>query len=92
MRHFGYNPYGAQDEAEERRREEAAYQDAIEEKQGDQAWEIYQNLPEGTRAIFSSEINEKFGELFDTGSEVDEKVNDLMRTLSLMLVQQREAA
>ncbi|SFU93821.1 hypothetical protein [Xenorhabdus koppenhoeferi] len=22
MRHFGYNPYGAQDEAEERRREE----------------------------------------------------------------------
>ncbi|MDX7989181.1 hypothetical protein FE392_18010 [Xenorhabdus sp. 12] len=91
MKPFNCDPYWMQDKAEERRREEAAYQDAVEEEQGRKAWDMYQNLPDGIRAIFSSKMNALFGELFDTDSDVDGHVNDLLYQLCLMKVQRQEA-
>ncbi|WP_274726017.1 hypothetical protein [Xenorhabdus bovienii] len=89
---YDYNPYGAQDEQCEREMEQAAYQDAVEEQQGNAALELYNNLPEGTRAIFSSKMNERFGEIFDTDSDIDEQVNSLLYQLCLMQVQRQETA
>ncbi|WP_275366866.1 hypothetical protein [Xenorhabdus bovienii] len=89
---YDYNPYGAQDEQLEREMEQAAYQDAVEEQQGNAALELYNNLPEGTRAIFSSKMNELFGEIFDTDSDIDEQVNSLLYQLCLMQVQRQETA
>ncbi|MBC8951158.1 hypothetical protein [Xenorhabdus sp. TS4] len=87
MRHFDHNPYGAQDEQYERRMEEAAYQEAVEEQQENAALRLYNELPEGTRSIFSPRMNELFGELFDTGSDIDEMVNGLLYNLCLFKVQ-----
>ncbi|MDX7992620.1 hypothetical protein [Xenorhabdus littoralis] len=53
MRH-DYNPYGAQDEAEERRREAAAYQEAVEEDLDERANNRVGELPDNT---LSNEIN-----------------------------------
>ncbi|MBD2798417.1 hypothetical protein ID856_18240 [Xenorhabdus sp. 18] len=92
MRQFDCNPYGAQDEKEERDREEAASQDAVEEQQENEALRLYNGLPEGTQAIFSPQINTLFGELFDTGSDADELVNDLLYKLSKLEIKRREAA
>ncbi|MCP9270303.1 hypothetical protein M5U04_20055 [Xenorhabdus sp. XENO-1] len=86
------NPYGAQDEQQEREMEQAAYQDVVEEQRGNAALELYDNLPEGTRAIFSPKMNELFGEIFDTDSDIDEQVNSLLYQLCLMQVQRQEAA
>ncbi|MDC9607356.1 hypothetical protein [Xenorhabdus griffiniae] len=88
---FDYNPYGAQDEQYERRMEEAAYQEAVEEQQENDAHRLYNSLPEGTCSIFSPRMNEIFSELFDAGDEVDEMVNDLLRKLCLCQVQRRQA-
>ncbi|MDE9484366.1 hypothetical protein, partial [Xenorhabdus bovienii] len=80
---YDYNPYGAQDEQLEREMEQAAYQDAVEEQQGNAALELYNNLPEGTQAIFSSKMNELFGEVFDSDSDTDEDINNLLYALCL---------
>ncbi|MEQ1969818.1 hypothetical protein ABLA30_23305, partial [Xenorhabdus nematophila] len=92
MRHFDYSPYGAQDEQCERRMEEAAYQEAVEEQQENDALRLYNKLPEGTTAIFSPRMNELFGDLFDTGGDIDEQVNSLLYQLCLMQVQRQETA
>ncbi|MDE9537044.1 hypothetical protein [Xenorhabdus bovienii] len=86
------NPYGAQNEQWEQEEEAAAYQEMMAEEQGDKALELYNNLPEGTRAIFSPAINKRFGEIFDTDSDIDEQVNSLLYQLCLMQVQRQETA
>ncbi|MDE9537118.1 hypothetical protein, partial [Xenorhabdus bovienii] len=80
---YDHSPYGAQDEQWEQEEEAAAYKEMMAEEQGDKALELYSNLPEGTRAIFSSKMNELFGEIFDTDSDIDEQVNSLLYQLCL---------
>ncbi|WP_274726027.1 hypothetical protein [Xenorhabdus bovienii] len=89
---YDHRPYGAQDEQWEQEEEAAAYKEMMAEEQGDKALELYSNLPEGTRAIFSSKMNELFGEIFDTDSDIDEQVNSLLYQLCLMQVQRQETA
>ncbi|WP_141553929.1 hypothetical protein [Xenorhabdus ishibashii] len=67
--------------------EEAAHQEALEEQQEKDAHRLYESLPEGTQSIFSPRMNELFGELFDTGSDIDEMVNGLLYNLCLFKVQ-----
>ncbi|CDG95448.1 conserved hypothetical protein [Xenorhabdus bovienii str. puntauvense] len=89
---YDYSPYSAQNEQWEREEEAAAYKEMMAEEQGDQALELYNNLPEGTGAIFSPKMNELFGQIFDTDSDIDEQVNSLLYQLCLMQVQRQEAA
>ncbi|WP_258087424.1 hypothetical protein [Xenorhabdus bovienii] len=89
---YDYNPYGAQDEQWEREEEAAAYKEMMAEEQGDQALELYNNLPEGTGAIFSPKMNELFGKLLDENSDALERLNNLLYALSLLEVQRREVA
>ncbi|MDE9532910.1 hypothetical protein, partial [Xenorhabdus bovienii] len=89
---YDYNPYGAQDEQREQEEEAAAYKEMMAEEQGDKALELYNNLPEGTRAIFSPAINKRFGEIFDTDSDADEDINNLLYKLCLRKVQRQETA
>lgn len=88
---FNYNAYGAQDERQEQLSIQDTQEEKILERQGNDAHRLYNSLPEGTDAIFSPRINEIFGELFDTGDEVDEMVNDLLHKLCLCQVQRRQA-
>ncbi|MDE9443811.1 hypothetical protein KKJ13_19980 [Xenorhabdus bovienii] len=83
---YDYSPYGAQDEQWEQEEEAAAYKEMMAEEQGDKALELYNNLPEGTRAIFSSKMNELFGEVFDSDSDTDEDINNLLYALCLRKV------
>ncbi|WP_237388029.1 hypothetical protein [Xenorhabdus sp. Sc-CR9] len=92
MRQFDHNPYGAQDEAEERRREEAAYQEAIEEDQGRKAWMMYQNLPAEVEDILSPKMNALFGEMIENDSDALEGLNNFLYDLSLLKIKRREAA
>ncbi|MDC9591713.1 hypothetical protein PSI23_21125 [Xenorhabdus sp. XENO-10] len=91
MRHFGYNPCGAQDEQYERRMEEAAYQEAVEEQRENDAHRLYESLPEGTQSIFSPRMNELFGDMFDTGGEADEEIHALLYKLCQLKIQGRAA-
>ncbi|MBD2798370.1 hypothetical protein ID856_17975 [Xenorhabdus sp. 18] len=67
MRQLDYNPYGAQDEKEERDREEAAYQDAVEEDLDNRANERLGKLPDNT---LSDEINALLARSGDKRSEL----------------------
>ncbi|AOM40534.1 hypothetical protein [Xenorhabdus hominickii] len=87
-----YIPYGAQEAQYEREMEAAAYQEAIEEQQGEDATDIYNKLPEGVTAIFSPEVNRTFGDLFETDDDAVERVNNLLYELSLLEAKRREAA
>ncbi|OTA16547.1 hypothetical protein Xbed_03474 [Xenorhabdus beddingii] len=88
MRHYS-NPYAAHDARDDRKCEEAAYEDAVLERQGDDALRLYNKLPEGMESIFSSQMNKIFGELFDE-DDVDGLVNGFLYELSLLEVKRRQ--
>ncbi|PHM46556.1 hypothetical protein [Xenorhabdus miraniensis] len=85
MRHYS-NPYAEHDAQDDRECEEAAYEDAVLERQGDDALRLYNKLPEGTCSIFSPRMNEIFGDMFDTGGEADEETHALLYKLCQLKV------
>ncbi len=86
MRHFGYNPYGAQDEAEERRREEAAYQDARDEWLDNRANNRLGKLPDNT---LSDRVNSLLERTGDKRSELMDKYHEWLFDVCRAVEEQR---
>ncbi|MBE8596814.1 hypothetical protein [Xenorhabdus sp. BG5] len=89
---FDYNPYAAQDAKYERDREEAAYQEMLEEERGDKVYGLYSSLPEDPEGVLSPKMIELFGVLLDKNSDALDKLNDCLYDLSLLEIKRREAA
>ncbi|MGJ0628739.1 hypothetical protein [Xenorhabdus bovienii] len=89
---YDYSPYSAQNEQWEREEEAAAYKEMMAEEQGDQALELYNQLPQEAEAVLSPKMIELFGKLLDENSDALERLNNLLYALSLLEVQRREVA
>ncbi|CDH25146.1 hypothetical protein [Xenorhabdus bovienii] len=89
---YDYNTYASRDRIWDKAEEDAAYKEMMAEEQGDQALELYNQLPQEAEAVLSPKMIELFGKLLDENSDALERLNNLLYALSLLEVQRREAA
>ncbi|PHM52522.1 MULTISPECIES: hypothetical protein [Xenorhabdus] len=92
MRNFGYNTYANWDQAWNKAEEDAAYQEMIEEEQGEKTYDLYSSLPEEVESVLSPKMIEIFGSLLEKNSDAVEHLNNFLYDLSLLEIKRREAA